>query len=750
MKPMAGTVRKEDIERLAKARHWDPFSVLGPHVVSLGSGKAVAIRAILPDAARAFVLTFPDGEERRTEMRRLHPVGIFEAVFPDREERFPYRIERETREGSRYTREDPYAFDCVLSDFDIHLLGEGTHLEPYRKLGSHLAEMGGVPGVTFAVWAPNAERVSVVGDFNNWDGRRHPMRNRGECGIWEMFVPGMGEGEIYKYEIRSRETGDLFLKADPHAFRCEIPPRTGSIVCDIDGYSWGDDEWMARRRAGNLLENPIVVYEVHLGSWKRKEGERPGYLSYRELADDLVPYVREMGYTHIELLPVTEHPFDGSWGYQSLGFFAPTSRHGTPQDFMAFVDRCHWEGIGVFLDWVPAHFPKDAYGLAFFDGTQLYEHADPQKGEHRDWGTLIFNYGRREVANFLLSSALFWLEKYHIDGLRVDAVASMLYLDYSRNPGEWVPNEFGRNENLEAIAFLRRMNEVVHARYPGAVTIAEESTAWPAVSRPVYLGGLGFTLKWNMGWMHDMLEFIGKAPIHRKYHFGTLTFALLYAFHENFVLPFSHDEVVHMKRAMLDKMPDADLWEKFANLRLLYAYMYGHPGKKLLFMGGEFGQWEEWNHDLSLQWDLLQWDSHRGIQTFLRELNLLYRTCPALHEIDFRPEGFEWIDFRDVDSSIVSFLRRGKDPSDILVCVFNFTPVVREGYRIGVPAPGFYVEAINSDAAAFGGSNLGNGGGVIAEPTPWMGRPFSLSLTIPPLGALYLRPEETMTLRPPR
>jgi len=739
MDEMTGTARKKDIERLAEARHWDPFSVLGPHVVEFGKEHAVAIRAILPEAARAFVLPHP-GKEPGTEMRRLHPAGIFEAIFPGREDPFPYRFEIENDKGHRWQQEDPYAFGCVLSDFDIHLLGEGTHLDLYRKLGSHLAEMGGVPGVAFSVWAPNAERVSVVGDFNHWDGRRTPMRNRGECGIWEIFIPGLGEGEIYKYEIRSREAETPFLKTDPHALRYEVPPRTGSIVCDIDRYSWGDDEWMARRLAADLLEEPIAIYEVHLGSWKRKEGEKPGYLSYRELADELVPYVRGMGYTHIQLLPVSEHPFDGSWGYQSLGYFAPTSRHGHPNDFMAFVDRCHREEIGVLLDWVPAHFPRDAHGLAMFDGTHLYEHADPQKGEHRDWGTLIFNYGRREVANFLLSSALFWLEKYHIDGLRVDAVASMLYLDYSRNPGEWIPNEFGGNENLEAISFLRRMNEIVHSRYPGAVTIAEESTAWPAVSRPVYLGGLGFTLKWNMGWMHDMLEFIQKAPIHRKHHFGTLTFALLYAFHENFVLPLSHDEVVHMKHAMLDKMPEADLWEKFANLRVLYAYMYAHPGKKLLFMGGEFGQWEEWNHDRSLQWDLLRWDSHRGIQRFLRNLNGLYRSCPPLHEIDFRPEGFEWIDFRDVDSSVVSFLRRGKDPADILVCVFNFTPVVRESYRIGVPVPGFYREVINSDDAAYGGSNVGNGYGVEAETVPWMGRPFSVSLTLPPLGALFLRP----------
>ncbi len=737
---MTGTARTEDIERLVEARHWDPFSVLGPHVVSLRTGNAVVIRAILPDAARAFVQIREGGGERLAEMRRIHPVGVFEAVFPDRDEPFPYRFEIENDEGHRWRQEDAYAFGCVLSDFDVHLLGEGTHLDLYRKLGSHLREMGEVQGVAFAVWAPNAERVSVVGNFNQWDGRRHPMRSRGECGVWEIFLPGIGEGELYKYEIRWRETGGVFAKADPHAFRYESPPRTASIVCDIEGYSWGDDEWMAARRSGTLLDKPVAVYEVHLGSWKRKEGERPGYLSYRELADELVPYVKEMGYTHIELLPVAEHPFDGSWGYQSLGYFAPTSRFGSPKEFMAFVDRCHREGIGVFLDWVPAHFPKDAHGLARFDGTCLYEHADPRKGEHRDWGTLIFNYGRREVANFLLSSALFWLEKYHIDGLRVDAVASMIYLDYSRNPGDWIPNEFGGNENLEAIAFLRRMNEIVHDRYPGAVTIAEESTAWPAVSRPVYLGGLGFTLKWNMGWMHDMLEFIGKAPIHRKYHFGTLTFALLYAFHENFVLPFSHDEVVHMKRSMLDKMPEADLWEKFANLRLLYAYMYGHPGKKLLFMGGEIGQWEEWNHDRSLQWDLLRWDSHRGIRQFVRDLNRFYGGCRPLHEIDFRPEGFEWIDFRDVDSSVVSFLRRGNDPSDLLVCLFNFTPVVRENYRIGVPASGFYREAINSDSIPYGGSGVGNGGGIGAEAVPWMGRPYSISLTLPPLGALFLRP----------
>ena len=485
----------------------------------------------------------------------------------------------------------------------------------------------------------------------------------------------------------------------------------------------------------------MATYEVHLGSWKRKPEEGNRYLTYLELADELVPYVRDMGYTHIELLPITEHPFDGSWGYQTLGYFAPTARFGNPADFMAFVDRCHQEGIGVILDWVPAHFPKDGHGLNYFDGSHLYEHADPMKGEHADWGTLIFNYGRREVANFLLSNALFWLEKYHVDGLRVDAVASMIYLDYSRNPGDWIPNEFGGRENLEAIAFLKRMNELVHAKHPGAITIAEESTAWPMVSRPVYLGGLGFTFKWNMGWMHDMLGFIEKEPIYRKFHFGTLTFSLLYAFHENFVLPFSHDEVVHQKRALLDKMP-GDLWQKFANLRLLYAYMYAHPGKKLLFMGCEFGQWEEWNHDVSLSWHLLQWDSHRGLQTMVRDLNRIYKASPALHEVDFRPEGFEWIGFRDVDHSIVSFLRRAKTPDDFLVCAFNFTPVLRKDYRVGVPAPGLYRAVFNSDSEFYGGSNADGVDATPAEDVSWNGRPWSVKLSLPPLGALFLRRSE--------
>jgi 1,4-alpha-glucan branching enzyme len=738
---MQRTIQKKDIELLAGGRHWDPFSVLGPHVVAVGQGKAVAVRAMLPRASKAFV-AFPDGEGKPpAEMTRLHPEGVFEAVFTDVSEIFPYRIEIVDREGYRWSQDDPYSFGCILSDFDIHLLSEGTHLDQYNKLGSHLCRIGTVSGVSFAVWAPNAERVSVVGNFNHWDGRTHPMRNRGASGIWEIFIPGLAQGEVYKFEIRARASGDVFLKSDPFGLYFEAPPRTGTVVWDIEGYQWSDAEWLAARASRNMLEAPVAIYEVHMGSWRRRTEDENRYLTYEELADELIPYVRDMGYTHIELMPISEHPFDGSWGYQTLGYFAPTARFGPPGDFMAFVDRCHREGIGVFLDWVPAHFPKDAHGLAWFDGTHLYEHADPRKGEHTDWGTLIFNYGRREVRNFLLSSAFFWLEKYHIDGLRVDAVASMLYLDYSRTGGNWIPNEFGGRENLDAISFLKRMNEIVHARYPGAVTIAEESTAWPMVSRPVYVGGLGFTLKWNMGWMHDMLEYMEKEPVHRKFHFGTLTFALLYAFHENFVLPFSHDEVVHQKRAMLDKMP-GDLWQRFSNLRLLYSYMYAHPGKKLLFMGGEFGQWSEWNHDSQLSWDLLQWDPHKGIKALVRDLNRLHASLPELHEVDFRPEGFEWIDFHDVDNSIVSFLRRGKNTSDFLVCAFNFTPVIRENYRIGVPEPGMYREVLNSDSTIFGGSNVGNAGGVRTEDTPWNNRPCSLLLTLPPLGALFLRRSE--------
>lgn len=565
------------------------------------------------------------------------------------------------------------------------------------------------------------------------------MQNRGGSGIWEIFIPGLKPGDLYKFEILGAH-GHILLKADPYAFASELRPKTASVIWPLDGYQWHDEEWMQKRRTTDWLKQPVAIYEVHLGSWRRVPEEGGRWLTYRELAETLIPYVEEMGYTHIELLPISEHPYDGSWGYQTIGYYAPTSRFGTPDDFKYFIDRCHQAGLGVILDWVPAHFPKDGHGLGFFDGTHLYEHADPRRGEHLDWGTLIFNYGRNEVRAFLLSNALFWADVYHIDGLRVDAVASMLYLDYSRPEGQWIPNQYGGRENLEAIDFIKRFNELMHGEYPGLTTHAEESTAWPMVSRPTYLGGLGFTFKWNMGWMHDMLQYMSKDPIYRKYHHNHLTFSLLYAFHENFILPFSHDEVVHGKRAMLDKMP-GDLWQKFANLRLLYAYMYAHPGKKLLFMGGEFGQWREWNCHESLDWHLLAYDSHRQLQRLVQDLNRVYRSEPALYEVDFSWEGFEWIDFHDSEQSIVSFIRKAQDPDDFIVAAFNFTPVPREGYRIGVPRPGYYREIFNSDAAIYGGANVGNAGGVPAEELPWQGRPCSVLLTLPPLGAVYLKPE---------
>jgi 1,4-alpha-glucan branching enzyme len=558
--------------------------------------------------------------------------------------------------------------------------------------------------------------------------------------VWELFLPGLAQGDLYKYEIKTRYKGYVAIKSDPCGFATELRPKTASIVWDAGRYTWGDGEWMATRRAHQSLQSPISVYEVHLGSWQRVGDENHRWLTYRELAERLVPYAKEMGYTHLELMPISEHPYDGSWGYQTVGYFAPTSRHGTPDDFKHFVDVAHRAGLGVIIDWVPAHFPKDAHGLAFFDGTHLYEHADPRLGEHQDWGTLIFNFGRTEVRAFLLSNALFWLEQYHIDGLRVDAVASMLYLDYSRKAGEWVPNRYGGRENLEAVSFLKRFNELVHERYPEVLTFAEESTAWPMVSRPTYLGGLGFDLKWNMGWMHDTLEYMAHEPIHRRYHHNGLTFSLLYAFTENFILPFSHDEVVYGKRAMLAKMP-GDYWQKFANLRLLYGYMFAHPGKKLSFMGGEFGQWNEWNFQGSLDWMLLDFDPHRKLQRYVQDLNALYRAQPALHEVDFSWEGFQWIDFHDVDQSIVSFLRRAKGPDDLLVVAANFTPVPREGYRVGVPVPGFYSEIMNSDSEAYWGSNMGNRGGLPADPVPWQGQPYSLLLTLPPLAIVYLKPE---------
>jgi 1,4-alpha-glucan branching enzyme len=725
-----------DLDRLLRAEHGDPFSVLGPH---LDAGKdGHVIRVVQPYATEVAMLL----GDQVIPAKRIAAEGIFEAILPTQQLKRPgprdYRLRVRWDDGGTSETLDAYAFPPVLTDFDLHLFSEGTHYNAYEKLGAHVMEVAGVRGVHFAVWAPNARRVSVVGDFNRWDGRVNPMRSLGSSGLWEIFLPGLDVGAIYKFEIRP-QLGDLpFMKADPYAFSSELRPKSGSVVASLSGYSWQDRGWIESRGRRNWLAEPISTYEVHLGSWRRVAEENNRWLTYRELADQLIPYAKDMGYTHLELMPVMEHPFDGSWGYQTIGYFAPTSRHGSPADFMYFVDRCHQEGLGVFLDWTPAHFPNDAHGLAEFDGTHLYEHADPRQGRHPDWGTLVFNYGRAEVQDFLISNALFWMEKYHVDGLRVDAVASMLYLDYSRQEGEWIPNEFGGRENLAAIALLKRLNELVPARHPGALMIAEESTAWPGVSRPTYLGGLGFSLKWNMGWMHDVLSYISLDPVHRKYHQNRMTFSMLYAFTENFVLPFSHDEVVHGKGSLMNKMP-GDLWQQFANLRLLYSYFYAHPGKKLLFMGGEFGQRAEWDHDRGLEWGLLQFPEHRGLQQLTGDLNAIYRREPAFHSQEFDYHGFEWIDCNDVNASILSFLRRGKNPEDWMVVVASFTPVAREEYRVGVPEPGYYHELFNSDAAIYGGSNMGNSGGVMAEPVSWMGKPYSIRLRVPPLGALFLK-----------
>ncbi len=730
---------RDEIERVVRAEHWDPFQVLGLHRLTVDGQASMAVCAFLPEAAAASVV-LNDRRSAPIPMRSVHPMGLFEAILPSGFEGPGYRLRITDRNGRIAERHDPYAFPPLLTDFDLHLFAEGRLYRAYEKLGAHLVTVEGVAGVWFAVWAPNAVRVSVVGDFNDWDGRRHPMRNRGATGLWELFIPDLPEGTIYKYEIRPRTDDAPFVKADPYAFEAELRPKTASIVRDLSGFTWSDEEWLGVRATRNVLTEPISVYEAHLGSWMRVPEEGNRWLTYRELAAKLIPYVKEMGYTHLELMPVTEHPFDGSWGYQTTGYFAVTSRYGTPLEFMAFVDACHQAGVGVILDWVPSHFPDDPHGLAAFDGTQLYDHADPRLGYHPEWHSRLFNYGRPEVRNFLLNSALFWLDRYHVDGLRVDAVASMLYLDYARKPGEWIPNRFGGNENLEAIEFLKEFNVVVHREHPGALTIAEESTAWTGVSRPTYIGGLGFSLKWNMGWMHDMLDYFSRDPIYRKYHQNQITFGLLYAFTENFILVLSHDEVVHGKRALLDKMP-GDRWQRFANLRALLGYMYGHPGKKMLFMGGEIGQWWEWNHDESLHWHLLEYEPHRGLRRFVSDLNCLYRSEPAFYEVDFDWTGFQWIDFSDADQSVVAFIRRGRDPSNAVVCVCNFTPTPRFGYRIGVPAGGWYRELLNSDAAAYGGSNLGNGGGVMAEPAPCHGFPCSVSLTLPPLAVLFLKLE---------
>jgi len=731
------TAPAEEIGQILRGEHGDPFHILGMHRVELEGRTAVAIRAFLPRTHEAWVVRGP-GQEGLAPMRRIHADGFFEAVFPGEATMFPYRLR--TDYAGQYEFDDPYRFPPVLSDFDLHLLAEGTHHNTYEKLGAHLTEVSGTRGVAFAVWAPNARRVSVVGNFNQWDGRRHPLRVRGSTGVWEIFIPGLREGELYKFEIKGRYNNYLGLKSDPYGFHSELRPRTASIVCDLSRYPWNDQAWMAERAQRQGFRTPLAIYEVHLGSWRRVPEPDNRVMNYREIAAQLADYAAEQGFTHVELLPVMEHPLDESWGYQVTGYFAVTSRYGTPEDFMYFVDYLHQRGIGVILDWVPAHFPSDAHGLAYFDGTHLYEHEDPRLREHPDWGTRIFNYGRTEVRSFLWSSALFWLEKYHIDGLRVDAVASMLYLDYSRKSGEWVPNAFGGNENLEAISFIKGFNELAHRHHPGTLTIAEESTSWAMVSRPTYVGGLGFSLKWNMGWMHDMLQYFSVDPIFRRYQHSNLTFSLLYAFNENFVLVLSHDEVVHGKRSLLSKMP-GDYWQQFANLRAFYAFLYAHPGKKMLFMGAELGQWNEWNSARGLDWNLLDYEPHQKLQKLVAQLNRVYRAEGALHQIDFEYTGFEWIDFHDADNSVVAFLRKGLTPRDHLVVVCNFTPVVHPGYRVGVPEACFYREILNSDDNQFGGSGVTNANGCQAIPMRWQNQPCHVQLTLPPLGVVYLKPE---------
>ncbi len=712
---------------IVAGEHHDPHSTLGVHPERGG----LVVRAFRPWAASMRVLP---GRGAAIEMEKLDPSGLFAAYLPRRKPPLDYRLEATWADGSTYVFDDPYRFPPALGELDMHLIGEGRHEELWEKLGARQRELAGVNGTAFAVWAPAAGSVSVVGDFNLWDGRVHPMRSLGSSGVWELFVPEIAPGTRYKFEIR-HGAEPTRLKADPLAEAAEVPPATASVVFS-PSHRWADGDWLERRTAADLLARPISIYELHLGSWRwnRLEGNRP--LTYLELADELAAYVGDLGFTHVELMPVMEHPFAGSWGYQTTGYYAPTSRFGTPDDFREFVDRLHRAGLGVILDWVPAHFPRDDWALARFDGTALYEHADPRRGAHPDWGTLVFNYGRVEVRNFLVANALYWLKEFHVDGLRVDAVASMLYRDYSRAPGEWIPNEYGGNEDLEAIAFLQELNAVTHGQIPGVIMAAEESTAWPGVSRPTSTGGLGFGFKWNMGWMHDSLAYFHEDPINRAYHHDKLTFGLLYAFTENFVLPLSHDEVVHGKGSLLSKMP-GDRWKQLANLRALYAYMWAHPGKKLLFMGGELAQEQEWSHDRSLDWHLLENPAHAGIHALVRELNRAYRDEPALWERDFDPSGFEWLEAGDGASNVLAFVRFSGDRSRSVACVCNFSDVVRPGYRVGVPHGGTWHELVNSDAAGYGGSGVGNGE-LVAEEGDWMHQPWSVELTLPPLAVIWL------------
>ena len=734
---------KESYRKIIESRHHDPFMVLGMHPINpKNQASRIEVRTFQPHAQSISVIT-RSTPVQEWPMNLVDPAGFFEVAIHGMTEVFPYLLKITYKDRTEKIIADPYSFLPIITEYDRHLFNEGKHYRIYDKMGAHLITVQGIKGIHFAVWAPNAERVSVVGDFNLWDGRIHSMRVLGASGIWEIFIPGLEEDTLYKYEIKGANN-TVFLKTDPLSFYFEKRPKNASIVKDIDEYDWQDQQWMESRPQVSWFEKPISIYEVHLGSWRRDIFAGNRQLTYKELADTLIPYALDMGYTHLEFMPVAEHPFDESWGYQVTGYFAPSSRFGTPEDLMYFIDQAHQAGLGILLDWVPAHFPKDAWALANFDGTCLYEHADPRLGEHQDWGTKIFNFGRNEIQSFLISNALYWLDKYHIDGLRVDAVASMIYLDYSRKAGEWIPNKYGGRENLEAIAFLQRMNETVHHYFPGILTIAEESTAWNGVSRPTYLGGLGFSMKWNMGWMHDLLDYFTKDPIHRKYHHNNLTFAMLYAFHENFVLVLSHDEVVHGKSSLLSKMPGSDA-DKFANLRAFLAYMFAQPGKKLVFMGAELGQWSEWNCNSEISWDLLQYDRHLGLQNFVRDLNKIYQQEPALWEVDFNHTGFDWIDYHDSDNSTVSFIRKGKNPDQFIICVFNFTPIPRINYRLGVPHEGFYKEVLNSDSGYYCGINIGNQGGVQSQDIPWGKYSNSIEITLPPLSALYFKPIDPLT-----
>lgn len=726
---------EDPVKLLLRGEYDDPYALLGMHY-ERETGN-LTVRCFLPEAERVELIAQSDGRSYGTFTRR-DPQGYFVIEMRQARERFPYRLRVTDDQGTRELH-DPYAFPPLLGDIDCHLLAEGCHWYAYRVLGAHPRTVQGVAGVAFAVWAPNAHRVSVVGPFNHWDGRIHVMRKRIECGVWELFLPGVGDGELYKFEVRTRN-GNISLKSDPYAYLSEMPPATASRVCLNRDFNWNDREWMSARSRRQALEAPLSIYELHPGSWRRHPDGR--YYTYDELADALIPYVSDMGFTHIELLPVSEHPFFGSWGYQPTALFSPSARWGSPDAFRRFVDRCHQAGLGVILDWVSAHFPRDSHGLACFDGTCLYEHEDPRLGHHAEWNTLVYNYGRREVANFLINNALYWLREFHIDGLRADAVASMLYLDYNREPGEWLPNSFGGRENLEAVAFLKRLNEVVHGEAPdGILMIAEESTAWPMVTRPTYLGGLGFDYKWNMGWMNDTLDYMHHDPVHRRFHHDQLTFGQLYAYSENFILPISHDETVHGKGSLLGKMP-GDRWQQFANLRLYLSFQYTQPGKKLLFMGSEFAQLREWDHDRELDWGLLADPFHSGVKDMLRDLNRLYRALDCLHSHDCDGHGFRWIDCNDSEQSVLSWCRTGRNGERFALVVCNFTPVPRSGYRIGAPAAGIYHEVFNSDARAYGGSDVGNGGEAATEPVPCHGEPQSLVLDLPPLGAvLFLSPE---------